>query len=727
MNAGLEMNTVQHWTFFIEGVRCSNCVQKLENLGLEHSQITLARFDKGKSVLNLALKGNEVHPEQVIKWIDNKGYKAYYILEKADVNKRQIQENRNWLLRLAVTFFCASNIMMFSIALYAGADHKWKLLFSVISGFLFLPVFFYSAVPFYRNSWQSLKEAKFTADVAIAIAFSWGSVLSYYNLARGNDAFYFDSSASFIFLILLARYVLYRTQKSIESELNPSLLFKNTPYYDIRRGNKDLRVRFDEIRKDDWVHVMQGQMVPVDGELVSLSGELDTSVFSGESLPQTIYKGSKIKAGMLVQSDLLNVNTLQSFKDSELYHLFEGVLQNRQVKTKAHTRAEIYSQRLLTTVSFGSIALLFWFGFRGDWNEGFLRALALFTIACPCALALAIPLASITVLKRAASLGIIAKTPLIFEKLSDIKTIVFDKTGTLTEGYLDFVDWDTQQPDQEILSVILTLEEKSHHPLAKSVSKMLRQKGIEPTSMSDWQEKAGEGVSGIIDKSQYQIKKLDHVPDQPTLTGFTLYKNSNPICSLYFKDKLRVESIKIVQWLVAKGLAVKILSGDRRQVVEAAAKELGLSIDAVKAEKSPQEKNEALKGQAVLMVGDGHNDSLALSSAFASLAIGGSAETSLQAADAYSKHVGLSGIPTLFLLADFYKRLIRQNILLSLTYNTIAGLLAVFGFVNPLMAAVLMPINSLVVISVTALARPAFEKTQKITLSQGGAWKHSIS
>jgi Cu2+-exporting ATPase/Cu+-exporting ATPase len=701
-------------------------VQKLESLPSEYEVLKLARFDKGKSTLTLETVGVNISPEEVIRWINKKGYQAYYIIEKADVNKRLIQENRAWLLRLAVTFFFASNIMMFSIAIYAGADQKWKGLFSQLSGLLFLPVLIYSAFPFYKSSLQSLKEGKFSADVAIAIAFGWGSVLSYYNLIRGNDAFYFDSSASFLFLILFARYILYKTQKGIESELNPSLLFKSSPFYDIQRGDENLRVSFDQITEGDLVKVLQGQMIPVDGILKTPRGEIDTSIFSGESLPQSIFEQAKLKAGMLVRSPILTICTTESFQNSELYKLFEGVLKNRQVKTKAHTRAEVYSQRLLTFVSVSSLILLFWFGLRGDWNEGFFRALALFTIACPCALALAIPLASITVLKRAASLGIIAKTPLLFEKLKDVDTIVFDKTGTLTEGYLDFAGWSKETPPVEILKIILSLEEKAHHPLAKSITKMLREQGVKPIAMESWVEVAGEGVSAKIEGDQYQIRRLDHIAKDPTQTGFTLFKNNLSVISLYFKDQLRSDARSTVQWLSDNNYQVKIFSGDRKAVVESIAGDLGLAPTACFAEMTPVEKSEKLKNTKVLMIGDGHNDSLALSSAFASLAISGSAETSLQAADAYSQQAGLAGLPTLFLLSEFYQKLINQNIFLSLTYNTIAGLLAIFGYVNPLMAAVLMPINSLVVISATSLARLSIDRQRKELKYAGGLkWKHS--
>lgn len=717
---------IKHWIFFVEGVKCSNCVHKLESLGEDHVDIIEARFEKGKSILSIAIRNNKITPENVMSWINKKGYQSYYLSEKSEISKRQVQENRSWLLRLAVTFFFASNIMIFSIALYAGADAKWKSLFSLICGVLFLPVLIYSALPFFKSSVQALKDRKFSADVAIAIAFGWGSILSYYNLFRGNEAFYFDSSSSFLFLILFARYILFQTQKSIESELNPSLLFKNDSFFNIIRNKEEQRVQFDEIIIGDLVEVLQGQMIPVDGISQTQNGEIDTSIFSGESLPQAIFQTAPLKAGMLVRSERLIILAKAAFQDSELYKLFEGVMINRQIKTKAHARAEIYSQRLLSFVSISSLILLFWFGLSGNWNEGFFRALALFTIACPCALALAIPLASITVLKRAASLGIIAKTPLLFEKLQDVDTIVFDKTGTLTEGYLNFIGWSSDKPSLESLRIILALEEKSHHPLAKTITKILREEGVEPFSLDAWSEKAGEGVFGEIGDVQYQISKLDHLTKDPTLTGFTFYKNKSAIVSLYFKDQLRIEARTAIHWLIKNKFKIKIFSGDKRTVVESVARDLNLDIDNCFSEMSPMEKSEQLKKLKALMIGDGHNDSLALSSAYASLAISGSAETSLQAADAYSQHVGLAGLPALFLLSDFYQSLITQNIILSLSYNIIAGLLAVFGYVNPLMAAVLMPINSLIVISATSLAKPKrLRKNKNMEYGGGLEWKHS--
>lgn len=724
-----DLNDTVPWTFYIEGVRCSKCIQKLESLPNENAFFKEARFHKGSSTLELTIdehpitsslnlsdenksvnanKSSKLTPEDTIQMIESKGYKAYFITQKSEITKQRMKEQRDWLIRLAITFFFAANIMMFTASLYTGAENIWKTLFSYLSGVFYIPIFIYSAMPFYRNAWQGIKDRQFTADLAVAIAFVWGSVFSYFNLIRGNDAFYFDSSATFIFLILLARFVLYKAQQSIESDLNPSLLFKSNPFYNITRNQQNLRLRFDQIQKGDLVQIEQNQLLPVDGVLACEKTEIDTSIFSGEAIPQVLQQYQDVKAGMIVLSTNTTVETQKIFEESELYYLFEGVLKNRQIKTKSHTQAEIYSQRLLKIVTALSILLFLYLGvLQGEWNEGFTRALALFTIACPCALALAIPLASVTTLKRAVTFGIIAKTPLVFEKLQEVENVVFDKTGTLTEGRLEFEGYLPIQPKSEILQILLGLEEPSHHPLAKSLTQKLKTEGYKPAMIENRKEIVGVGVSGTIDGNLYEIKRLQEItPQSPDSTGFSLYKNGNLALSVFFKDKVRDEAQSMIRWLKNKKLNVQIFSGDRNSVVQDVAHKLNLNPSQVFAHMSPQEKSEKMKAQKTLMIGDGHNDSLALSSAYASMAVSGSAETSLQAADCYSQHLGITGLPVLFDLSHFYLRLIRQNIILSLGYNFIAGTIAILGYINPLTAALLMPINSLVVITATALAKP---------------------
>lgn len=716
MEIGLdESTTPKSLNFFIEGVRCAKCVQKLESLSHEHQELRESRFNKSKNLLTLDLS-KELSPASAIEWIESKGYKAYFVESSQQTEERRQQAHRRWLTRLAVTFFFASNLMMFAIAIYMGAYGEWHRLFAWFCGILFLPIAFYSAIPFYQSAWQALKERRFSADLAIVIAFTWGSGLSYVNLFRGSPDFYFDSTASFLFLILLARFFLDKAQNSIESDLNPSLLFKNSPLFLVTRSGQTTKLLFQQIQTGDELHLEHGQTLPVDIELLDSVAEIDTSLFSGESLPQTFYSGQTIKAGMVILNSTLRGKALGSFEKSELNDIFEGVVRNRHEKTKAHAQAEIYSHRLLTAVSILSIALLIFFGLQQQWSEGFRRALALFTIACPCALALAIPLASIMTLKRAMEKGLFVKSPLFFEKLRTIKGVVFDKTGTITQGRLELVAWEPEEPPSDLWPILLSMEQRSQHPIAKSITRELHNRNIEPCPLDSWKETPGVGVEATVNGQTYRLSRLSD-STYKDLTGCELTCNDKLLLKAYFKDQVRTEAGPLVAWLKRNNLEIFLLSGDRVEVVASIAKELGIDFANTQSPLTPAEKSDFLtRAKAAnnhyLMVGDGHNDALALSRATCSLAVKGCAETSLRAADAYAQKNDLGILKTAFNLSHFYDRLIRQNVGLSLTYNIIAGSMAALGLVDPLMAAVLMPLNSLVVIGATVLAQP--KKTEEI-------------
>lgn len=709
------METV--WNFYIEGVRCSNCVQKLELLEKEHVGLSHTRFNRAKNVFTTSTDPS-INPKNVIDWIEAKGFKAYFIedISVTDVKLQKIQ--REWLTRLAVTFFFAGNLMMFTIALYLGASGEWLKVFHWICGILYLPILLYSAIPFYQSAWGALKNRRFSADLAIVIAFIWGSILSYFNLFRGNHEFYFDSTASFIFLILIARYFLFKAQNSIESQLNPSLLFKDNPLFEITTDNQKNYVFYHQIKTDDLIELKKGQTLPVDLKLLSDHALIDSSIFSGESYPQNYKKGDLLKSGTILLSPQISGMAIGTFEQSDLYQIFENVIQNRHQKTFAHTKSEVYSQYLLTTVSLLSCVVLFYFGFQNQWGEGFKRALALFTIACPCSLALGIPLASVMALKRALEEGLFVKTPLFFEKLAEIKGVLFDKTGTLTMGQMEFHSWDPPHPDKKYLSILLSMEQISSHPIARSLTRYLESQDILPTSLISCKEILGVGVEAHaffqktlgdeIREEFFYLKSLQN-SDHPNLTGFEFFQNDKSILKAYFKDPVRPESRFVIEWFNKNNLPLFLLSGDRKEVVADIANDLKLIPKNCFGSLNPQGKSDFIRSiqsnnHSYLMIGDGHNDALALSTANTSIAVHGAAETSLKAADAYVQKGNLLKVIEAFRLGVFYRRLVKQNIGLSLIYNFIAGTLAILGFVNPLVAAILMPLNSLIVIGATAMA-----------------------
>jgi P-type E1-E2 ATPase len=233
--------------------------------------------------------------------------------------------------------------------------------------------------------------------------------------------------------------------------------------------------------------------------------------------------------------------------------------------------------------------------------------------------------------------------------------------------------------------------------------------------IENWKETPGVGVEAIYLGQSYSIRRISESAHK-NLTGFELTRDHQVLLKAYFKDQVRKEASALIRTLKQNNLEVFLLSGDRTEVVGAIAQELGLESHQYRAQLSPKEKAQFLDyalnqhNKNYLMVGDGHNDALALSKASTSIAVKGCAETSLRAADAYAQKNDLRVIISALNLSSFYHRLIQQNVGLSLTYNLIAGSLAIAGLVDPLMAAVLMPINSFVVIGATVLAQPRKKK-----------------
>jgi Cu2+-exporting ATPase/Cu+-exporting ATPase len=709
-------------SLYIEGVKCSKCIQKLETLPLRRGMenVLSSRYDQGSAVLKLEVRTNS-ESSSLQSWvseIQSLGFKATPVFTNNEIEEKQKLENRNWLLRLGITFFIAGNIMIFSASIYTGAVNEWKSFFAFLSGILFLPILTYSATPFFKQALQSLKDHTFSADVAIAIALSWGALLSYVNLFRGNDNFYFDSTASFIFLILLSRYALLRMQNRFHSDLHPDTLFSSDPFYKNDRTSSTHQLHFKDLKASDRFTIKADQVVPTHCLLLSECTEVDTSMYNGESLPKLFKRGETLKAGMTNISQEIQVQAICPFAESELALLFNKIMQGKSEKTRAIVKAEKSTSLLLGVVSALTLLVLAYFGWHQQWNTGFQRALALFTIACPCALSFAIPLASFTAMKRSLEQGLFVKSPTFFEKINEIKKIYFDKTGTLTEGVLSFSNWLPSEPSKEIQAVIYSLEAESTHPLAKSICKHLKS-SLEPSfqtalpvalPVENRSETPGSGISGIINGITYEIRAL--VNPTSSAAGFSLYKNSAFVTSALFTDHIKKDTQNVLSYLKKLNFSIGVLSGDHEQSVAKTTQALGIDKDLCFSSLNPEEKALKVTEEKSLMVGDGHNDALALSKAYVSIAVNGSAWTSLSAADSYASTGGVDALPLAFKMSQFYRRLIKQNITLSLTYNIAAGLAAILGFINPLTAAVLMPINSIIVISFTALAQPKLTKNK---------------
>lgn len=681
-----------NYLFHAEGLHCSSCVHLLEKMPEFYEDLEKVRVNFGQSTVAVQLKetGSLAKTAHLIKEL---GYAPSLISAKDNLAEKYKSENRKFLNRIAIAGFCAGNTMLFVVPVYAGLAGGWATVFNWLSFLLFLPILLYSALPFYQGAWSSLKYQHVSADLPIVLALWSGFLFSTYNLISSGGPIYFDSTASFLFLILSARYLLKRVQQNYLAPARAVSLFKNESY---KLADSDRYLPWNKVVPGQELILSRLQSIPADSELVSPEASLDMSLFNGESLPRNFTRGMKIFAGSKILNTEARIRVLQSFESSKLGELFNKLDQNAYLKSHFGALSDRLAQKLIVTV-FATALLFFIFYYHVNAVDAFNRSLALIVLACPCALAFGTPLALGLALKKAQQLGILIKNSDSLEKILTVQNIFFDKTGTLTEGHLGLAHSAPQVIPQELINKILALENHSIHPVAFALRKAWKSSAT--CKAENFEEIFGQGVRGTIDDDVFEIRALSDTTHDSEL-AVEVFKNGITQCRLYFNDELRKNAPQLVQNLKDRGLHCFILSGDKNSRVRDVAKTCGINECDAFGELFPEDKLAHLQHSSkTCMIGDGANDALSLQRADVGIAVKGSLDISLQSADVYFTRSGLESLLNLFELAQQARQVLVRNLTLSLIYNLVGAVLALAGFINPMMAAILMPISSLLIIA----------------------------
>lgn len=689
----LDRNSEYQYQLYVEGLHCSSCVHLLEKIPEFDPSVLEARVEFARS--RLALKVNEAFSlAQLMTLLKSWGYTPSFLKPEESSDEALLKENRSALKRIGVAGACAGNIMLFVIPVYAGLAGHWQNIFNWMSFFLFLPILFYSALPFYKGAWNSLRYQTVNVDLPISLALWSGFLLSTVNMIRGNGHIYYDSTASFIFLILCARYLLKRVQQNFLSSYNLRD-FIQTDKFRLQTENEESLISLNEIRPGDILLLEKGQSCPIDGTLLSEEALIDLSILNGESFPRRFHHKMEILAGSKILSPYIKIQVLKQARESRLALLLKDLEQGSWHKSDFVSLTDRLAQRLIITV-FATAALFFIFYFNIDVQEAFNRSLALIVLACPCALAFGSPLALGLSLKKAREQGILIKDSNSLEKILQVKNIFFDKTGTLTEADLKLTSTEPLALDLETKTILISLEQSSYHPVAFALRKTWPEIHSQP--VTNLKETLGEGVSGWMNSHFYELKALNESLHEEAL-ALVLLKDGQACARLYFEDPLRADAVACLNEIKTSKTQYFLLSGDSRERVLNVAQACGIEKEQAFYELFPEDKKEIiLQHKNTCMIGDGANDALSFMAADVAIAMKGSANLSLHAADIYFTHGGLRPFLKLIHLAHQARRVLVRNLSLSLIYNLVGGVLALGGFINPLLAAILMPLSSIIII-----------------------------
>lgn len=703
---------------FVEGVKCSHCLQRIESAFLTHPEVRSVRMDMGQSILSFQISEQAQLPE-LAQTVEGLGFPTTPLKVDQDHELAQKQASRRSLYKIGVAGVAAGNIMLLSVSLYSGADQtEFRNYFEWVSALLFLPVFFYSALPFYKIAWADIAKRQISIDLPIVMAIIGGTILSFYHLAFTGGDIYFDSLAVLVFLLLSSRHFLAELQKKF---LNPKYLhsFLNTSQALVKTPNGWESRPVEDLKSEDIIQLKYGEQLPADGRLLEEGGFLNTSVLTGESLPEKVGPRQNVFAGTTWMSGPVSMQVQKIGDNTRMGRIFQQMEAELMRKTPLLTltdRVAKYFTLAILSISAIFLASYLWV----DSEEAIRRSLALIILACPCALALATPLTQSLGLMKSAKLGAIIKNAGALEALFQIKNVVFDKTGTLTTGQLRLTSIGRNLMTKTDEKALLALESLSCHPVAYCLLDYFGRDAQDslPEVLDHRRLKSG-GISGTVFDHQYSARKSSTQEPNAFGPSVDFFRDEELIAQFQFADAVRSSSLETCQRLGQMGLPIHLLTGDLPAPSQHVAQTLGIPENHVYASQSPEQKQQVIKSLPhAMMVGDGVNDSVALAAADVGVSVHGSMKNSLAASDIYLTTAGVQRIPDLLTLATETRKVIVRNLTISVFYNLIFGILALVGYVNPLVAAILMPLSSLTVVISAVLGTSRMRMLDKLQKTQ---------
>jgi P-type Cu2+ transporter len=693
-------------SMFVDNLQCAACIRTIEAALATKPGVISARVNMSTRRIKVTWSGDQLNGHHIAETVSQLGYPvAPYNPDQ--VRQSAANEQRRLLAALAVSGFAASNVMLLSVSVWSGLftdmGTATRDMFHWISALIALPAVAFAGQPFFRSAISVLRVRRMNMDVPISLAVILAALMSLHQTIMGREHTYFDAAIGLVFFLLIGRYLDFRARAKARETAEHLIGLSATAATILEADGSRRAIPASEVTSGMTVFVAAGARIPIDGHVIDGQSDLDTSLVTGETVPQIAEPDTKVFAGTLNLSAPLTLQATAGGDDTllaEIVKLIEHAEQSRARYVRiAERAARIYAPAVhaLALMTF----LGWWLWQSASLETALLHTVAVLIITCPCALGLAVPVVQVIASSVLFRLGVLVKSGDAFERLAEVDTVVFDKTGTLTTAQLVLSNADQISPIA--LQHAHALACQSDHPLSRAIT---RTASCTTTTAQNVTEHPGRGLEGLIDGEMAKLGSrawcgID-TEDDPNISGPELWfvmGDKLPVQFL-FNDELREDALSVINKLQHLGLDVLLLSGDRTPIVAATADKLGITT--WRAECLPTEKIEVLDklrrdGRKTVMIGDGLNDAPALAAGHASISPTSASDVAQTAADFIFQGERLQPVLYCLRVVRWTRRLVMQNIAIAVGYNVIAVPIAVMGLASPLVAAIAMSSSSLLV------------------------------
>ncbi|MCR6577335.1 heavy metal translocating P-type ATPase [Campylobacter insulaenigrae] len=692
----------------IEDIHCAACVWLNEKILIKSDGVVEVDINSITHKARIVFDENIISLVKIIQNIECIGYKAN-IYSPTKFEKRAMQTKREFYAKLIVAVACVMNIMWISVAKYAGffsgMEKETKDILHFAEFLLCTPVIFYTGSIFYKNAYYALKFKNVNMDTLVISGASLAYIYSVWAMFSRSAQVYFDSVAMIICFVFVGKYLELLSKKRALDALDHLRSFLSTQIR-VLKDDKFQNCDVENVNIGDIIEVKEGDRILIDGVCISGNASLDISSLSGESLPKDVCKDDEIYSASLVLSGSILYECKTLYKDSKLAKII-SLLENSSAKKAKIEKIVGQISKYFSPIilSFALVCFLYtFFVLNIGFEEAMVRMVSVLIIACPCALALATPVSSLVAISTALKEKILFKEAGVVEDLSKCNIAVFDKTGVLTKAKLEVINsfYDDKLNKNELINFLYL----TNHPVAKSILDFLKNDNYQRIEFEKVQNIQAKGYKAYFNQDEFiggneKFLQENNIKVQPfNCTHFIFAKNGNILATFELENNIRNDAKELIKFLKEQNLQIYMLTGDN----EFAAKKVASILDIQQFQHScmPEDKlkyilDMNLKNK-VLMVGDGVNDTLALSHAAVGVALKEGSALALENSDIILLKNDLQSLKKSMVIAKKTYKIIKQNLAFSLCYNACTIPLAFLGLINPLIAALSMSFSSLVVI-----------------------------